>query len=64
MKVYSYYFKSDSCDELLVTSTTEYKSALEFMKAEFEDEYIAWKQEGYEDDEIPWGTFMTDSIEV
>ena len=56
-KNYSYYFKSESGDEMHINSSNFYENGLEFMKNEFKDEYEAWKAEGFEDDEIPWAEF-------
>lgn len=54
---YSYYFKSDSGDSMHIISENYYKTAVDFMKNEFIGEYEAWKDEEYEDDEIPYAEF-------
>lgn len=64
MTVYSYYFKSESGDEILITTTKKYTSAIDFMKNEFAGEYKAWKDEGCKDEDISYSTFMIDSIDV
>lgn len=55
--LYSYYFKSESGDEVHIISPVHYKTGLDFMKAEFPEEYNAWKVEGCSDDEISYSTF-------
>jgi hypothetical protein len=59
---YSYYFKSDSGDSMHIISENHYKTAAEFMKNEFQGEYEAWKDEEYEDDEIPYAEFSCKEI--
>ena len=36
MKVYAYYLKTESCDDILVISPTRYKDAIDFMKHEMD----------------------------
>ena len=59
---YSYYFKSDSGDSMHIISENHYETAVDFMKNEFIGEYEAWKDEEYEDDEIPYAEFSCKEI--
>ena len=63
MKIYAYYLRTESGDEVLKISRADYETASEFMKAELSCEYEAWKSEGYEDDEIPYATFLKEEYE-
>lgn len=58
MKVYAYYFKSESCDEILIMSSIKYKDVFDFMRNEVDWEYEAWKQDSYKDEDIPYCTFI------
>ena len=64
MKVYSYFLKTDSCDYYHIMSLNEYKDAIDFMKHELEGEYDGWKDEGYEDEDIPYGEYDRQEKEV
>lgn len=54
---YTYFLRSESGDDYLVTSDTDYTNAIDFMKNECQAEYEAWKVEGYEDEDIPYADF-------
>lgn len=45
-----------------IISENHYETAVDFMKNEFIGEYEAWKDEGYEDDEIPYAEFSCKEI--
>ena len=55
--VYAYYLKSESGDEYLEISETDY-SDIEFMKVYAPSEYQEWKDLSYEDNEIPYDSFI------
>lgn len=64
MKVFSYFLKSDSCDYYHIMSLNDYSDAIDFMKHEVEGEYEGWKNEGYEDEDIPYCEYDKQMLEV
>lgn len=64
MKVYSYFLKTDSCDYYHIMSLNEYKDAIDFMKHEVDWEYNEWKDDGYEDKDIPYCEYDRQEMEV
>lgn len=56
MKIYAYFLRTESMDEILIVSKTNYKNAIDFMKNEVEWEYECW--DGYEDNSIPYASFI------
>lgn len=64
MKVFSYFLKSDSCDYYHIMSLNDYSDAIDFMKHEVECEYEGWKNEGYEDEDIPYSEYDKQMLEV
>lgn len=63
-KIYSYVFVSDSGDMYHFISEEYYENAEELLDCapELSSELMAWKNEGYDADEIPYEKF--DRIEI
>ena len=66
MKIYAYYFKNDSGDEFLELEQSDHEmTVVEAMKKfDWWDDFDGWINEGYKWDEIPYCTFMVESIEL
>lgn len=58
MKIYAYYLKTESGDETLIITPDNFDDPISFMKSYLPAEYDAWKDEGYEDSDIPYCTFL------
>lgn len=64
MKIYAYYLRTESGDEILKMSYNDYKNAPDFMKNEVPGEYECWFDEDYEDEDIPYASFIKKEMEV
>lgn len=63
-KVFAYYVKTESGDDKLVITEKDYQTAVRFMKDELPAEYESWKQEGLEDEEIPYDTYIREEYTI
>ena len=65
MKVYSYYFRSDSGDSYMEMECSDKPlDVYEAMKKFDWDDYNGWIEEGYEPEEIPYDEFITMELDT
>ena len=66
MKVYAYFFISDSGDEYstIVKSDSKPLTVHQAMETFKWDDVDKWKNEGYELEEIPYMTFIIETLDL